>query len=72
MDPLAQVPCRRGVKALAALAFAALVMCAAVLTKLSIPIAADTTPAVVQRVSLGARSGRTLDDDLRPIAVAPG
>jgi hypothetical protein len=73
MDPAASFGCRRGVKALGAIALAALFVCAPALAKFSISIAAsDTTPAVGQRVTVTVRSGQALDYDLRLIAVAPG
>lgn len=60
-------------KALAALAVVALVVCGSALAKFKISIAAsDTTPAMGQRVTLVVRSERALDHDLRLIAVAPG
>jgi hypothetical protein len=61
------------VKALAATAIAALVLCAPASAKFAISVAAsDTTPAVGQPVTLTVRSERRLDYDLRLIAVAPG
>jgi hypothetical protein len=73
MDPHRRLGCRRGMKALAALALVALVFCGSALAKFKISIAAsDTTPAVGQRVTLVVRSERALDHDLRLIAVSPG
>lgn len=73
MDPKRRLGCRRGVKILAALALVALVVCGSALAKFKIWIAAsDATPSVGQRVTLVVRSERTLDHDLRLIAVAPG
>ncbi len=60
-------------KALAATVIVALVLCASALAKFQISVAAsDATPAVGQRVTLTVRSERSLDHDLRLIAVAPG
>lgn len=60
-------------KALAAVALGALLVCAPALAKFNISIvASDKTPAVGKRVTLVVRSGRALDYDLRLIAVAPG
>jgi hypothetical protein len=65
--------CRRGVKALAACAAVALVLCGSALAKFQISVAAsDRTPAIGQRVTLIVRSDRRLDYNLRLIAVAPG
>jgi hypothetical protein len=61
------------VKALAATAIAALVLCASASAKFAISVAAnDTTPAVGQPVTLIVRSEQRLDYNLRLIAVAPG
>lgn len=60
-------------KALAALAVVALVLCGSALAKYKVSIAAsDTTPARGQRVTLVVRSDRARDHDLRLVAVAPG
>jgi hypothetical protein len=60
-------------KALAATAVVALVLCASALAKFQISVAAsDTTPLVGQPVKLTVRSERRLDYNLRLIAVAPG
>lgn len=60
-------------KAVAALALVALVVCGSALAKFKISIAAsDTTPAVGQRLTLVVRSEQALDHNLRLIAVAPG
>ena len=65
--------CKSGVKALAAGAAVALVLCGSALAKFQISVAAsDTTPAIGQRVTLIVRSDRRLDYNLRLIAVAPG
>jgi hypothetical protein len=60
-------------KAFAAIALAALVVCGSALAKFNVSIAAsDATPAVGERVTFVLRSERALDHDLRLIAVAPG
>jgi hypothetical protein len=60
-------------KALAACAVIALVLCGSALAKFKISIAAsDATPAVGQRVTFVVRSEEALDFNLRLIAVAPG
>lgn len=60
-------------KALAASAVGALVLCAPASAKFRISVAAsDTTPAVGQAISVLVRSERRLDHDLRLMAVAPG
>jgi hypothetical protein len=73
MDRPARLQCRKGVKALAATGFAALLLCTPAFAKFRISIAAsDTTPAVGQRVTVVVRSEQALDYNLRLIAVAPG
>jgi hypothetical protein len=73
MDLNRRLGCRRGVRAVAAVALVALVVCGSALAKFRISIAAsDATPAVGQRVTLVVRSEQALDHDLRLIAVAPG
>ena len=60
-------------KALAAGAIVALVLCAAASAKFRISVAAsDATPALGQRVTVVVRSEQKLDYNLRLIAVAPG
>jgi hypothetical protein len=60
-------------KALAAGAIAALVLCAPASGKFRISVAAsDATPALGQRVTVVVRSEQELDYNLRLIAVAPG
>jgi hypothetical protein len=60
-------------KALAVTATVALVLCASAFAKFQIWVAAsDTTPAAGQRVTMIVRSERSLDYNLRLIAVAPG
>jgi hypothetical protein len=60
-------------KALAAVGFVALAVCAPALAKFSISISpSDATPALGQRVTLVVRSGPALPYNLRLIAVAPG
>ncbi len=60
-------------KALAATAVVALILCASAVAKFQVSVAAsDTTPAVGQPVTMIVRSERKLDYDLRLIAVAPG
>jgi hypothetical protein len=61
------------VKALAAIGFAALLICSPAFAKIRISVtASDTTPAVGQRVRVVVGSERPLDYGLRLIAVAPG
>ena len=60
-------------KALAACALAALVLCGSALAKFNISIAAsDSTPTVGKRVTFVVRSEQALNFNLRLIAVAPG
>jgi hypothetical protein len=60
-------------RALAATAAAALVLCPTALAKFQISVvASDTTPGVGQPVTLTVRSERRLPYNLRLIAVAPG
>jgi len=60
-------------RALAAGAIVALVLCAAASAKFRIAVAAsDATPALGQRVTVVVRSEQKLDYNLRLIAVAPG
>ena len=72
-EPFARFRCRRSVKAFVAIAFVALIACGSALAKFSISVlTSDTTPAKGQRVTLVVHSARSLDYDLRLIAVAPG
>jgi hypothetical protein len=65
--------CRSGLKALAGAATVALVLSASALAKFQISVAAsDRTPGVGKPVTLTVRSERSLDYNLRLIAVAPG
>jgi hypothetical protein len=60
-------------RALCAIAVAALVLCGSALAKFQISLAAsDSTPALGQRVTVVVRSEQALDSDLRVMAVAPG
>lgn len=60
-------------KTFATAVVAALAVCGSALAKFDISIkASDATPTVDQRVAVVVRAGRSLTDDLRLIAVAPG
>jgi hypothetical protein len=61
------------VKACVGVVLIALVACGSAFAKFSISVAAsDRAPTVGQRVTLDVRSARSLNYDLRLIAVAPG